>query len=124
MDQTTIAIEALSATLVDSDTLSDVERGECPAQDTQPRTYTALTERPADFEGYFVPPRRQFVEAGPTYKALTERPANFEGLFGPRRQETAQAEPIYRAMARPSAGAATDEAAATKAPLGLDDIAA
>ena len=48
------------------------------AADSEPRIYIALKERPADFEGYFVPARRQYLDATvtyrPTYKALTKRP--------------------------------------------------
>lgn len=71
----------------------------------QPRTYTALTERPADFEGFFVPPRRQCAEAVPTYTALTERPADFEGFMVPRRHQCAeQTLPTYKALTEPPSG--------------------
>jgi CheY-like chemotaxis protein len=73
-------------------------------QPAQP-TYTALTERPANFEDFFVPYVRQSVEAPSTYTALREAPADFEGFFVPsRRQGTEQAAATYRALTEPPSG--------------------
>jgi hypothetical protein len=96
MDLTIIAIDKLSATLVTGDTPNAADCGTGLAMDAQPRTYKALTERPADFEGFFVPPRRQFAGAEPKYKALTERPGE----------------------------SPTDESTALKVPPGIEHIAA
>ena len=86
-------------------TLSAADYDEPVAAHAQPRTYTALTERPAGFEGFFVPPRRQCAEAVPTYTALTERPAGFEGFMVPPRHQCAeQTLPKYQAPTEPPSG--------------------
>jgi hypothetical protein len=70
--------------------------------DTEPRIYIALKERPADFEGYFVPARRQYLDAvvtyRPTYTALTERPPDFQGLFVPPRPKCIEGVATYSAL--------------------------
>jgi CheY-like chemotaxis protein len=68
-------------------------------------TYMALSERPADFEDFFVPSLRQSAETASTYTALSEAPGDFEGFFVPsRRQGAEQAVATYRALTEPPSG--------------------
>jgi hypothetical protein len=76
------------------------------AAEATPRTYFALTERPADFTEIFVPIRRQFFAAAATYKALKQPPSDFNRLdllAPPRRHSAEQAFPTYRALTEPTA---------------------
>jgi CheY-like chemotaxis protein len=67
--------------------------------------YTALCERPADFEDFFVPSLRQSAETASTYIALSEAPAAFESFFVPsRRQGVEQGVATYRALTEPPSG--------------------
>jgi two-component system OmpR family response regulator len=78
-----------------------------PDQSEQPAlpTYPGLSERPTDFEDFFVPSVRQSDETGPTYTALREAPADFEGFFVPsRRLGAEQAVATYRALTEPPSG--------------------
>jgi hypothetical protein len=97
MDQTILEIDHITATMVpvEPDTAAcDV----ASVANVEPRIYTALTERPADFEGYFAPARRQHIEAVVTYKALTERPANFVDFFVPPRPKSTEGVATYAAL--------------------------
>jgi CheY-like chemotaxis protein len=63
-------------------------------------TYATLSERPADFEDFFVPSLRQS-----TYTVLREAPADFEGFFIPsRRQGGEQTVATYKALTEPPSG--------------------
>jgi hypothetical protein len=90
-------IDSFKATMVP--VVSDAAATDVPSTaDTEPRIYIALKERPADFESYFAPARRQHVEAVVTYKALTERPADFESFFAPPRHKCVEGVAIYTAV--------------------------
>jgi len=110
MNRTILEIDSPEATAVPF--TSDSAADEVPsAASAEPRVYISLKERPADFEGYFAPARRQHVEAVVTYKALTERPADFQGFFAPPPGKCIEGVATYTAMKkRPEAP--------------LDDIAA
>jgi CheY-like chemotaxis protein len=72
-------------------------------------TYATLSERPADFEDFFVPALRQSGETASTYTVLREAPADFEGFFIPsRRQGAEQAVAAYKALTEPPSGFTVD----------------
>ena len=88
----------------DFDTLRPAEEAQKAADaddlavDAQPRISAASAARASNFEGFFVPRRRQRAKAVPTYMALTRRPDNFEGCFVPSRRQCADNTiPMYRA---------------------------
>ena len=120
MNQTISSIDNPCALMVQTPNAAD-----CPASLTEDaqRIYTALTERPADFEDFFTPARRGSLEATPTYHALTERPADVEDFFSPPRQ-FAQAEPTYKALTERPGEPPTDESTAPEVPPGIQHIAA
>lgn len=98
MDETTSVPDDRRAAMTTTVEASVPVEHDAPATaEPAPRMYKALTERPADFEGFFVRARRQGNIATPTYKALTERPADFKGLFAPSRGQGSNAAPTYKA---------------------------
>jgi len=122
MEQAIVEIDHVKATMVpiESDNTPDNAPGAAAhgipaAADSEPRIYIALKERPADFEGYFVPARRQYLDATvtyrPTYKALTKRPPDFEGLFVPPRPKCVEGVVTYKALKRRPEAPAPDIAA-------------
>ena len=110
MDQAILEIDHITATMVPvvPDTTAN---DRLSVADAEPRLYAALTERPADFEGYFIPARRQHIEAVVTYKALTERPANFVDFFVPPRPKSTEGVATYMALKKRPESAVSDIAA-------------
>jgi hypothetical protein len=124
MNLTTIAIHKLSATLVTSDAPTSADCGARLAEDAQPCTYIALTERPADFEGFFAPPHRASLGVVRSYTALKERPVDCAGLFVPQRRRCTDSVPAYKALTERPCGSSTDESIASKTPHRIQHIAA
>ncbi|HTQ25257.1 MAG TPA: hypothetical protein VMI09_11220 [Candidatus Binataceae bacterium] len=96
MDHTTLEIDSSKATIVS--VMSGTAAYDVSVVADEPRIYTALTERPADFDGYFAPASLQHVEAVVTYRALTGRPADFDGVFVPPRRKCIEGVATYTAL--------------------------
>jgi hypothetical protein len=112
MEQTILEIDRIKAALAAVAIEPEAVTYYVPSPaDAEPRVYTALTVRPADFEGYFAPASRQRVEAVATYNSLTQRPADFVSFFVPPRRKSTEGVANYTALKHHPSAALDDIAA-------------